>query len=118
MPITKQLLSGSTNGRGIKIAATSGTGTTIHTCSTSTSDTDEIWLYLSNPDIVSHFVIIQFGGTTTIDDEIDLYVNPYQGLYLAVPGLILKGNATPPVVRAVVDIANTVTVMGYVNRIS
>ena len=42
---SKQLLSGSTNGKGIKIANTS---TTVHTAVAGTSDIDEIWLYAVN----------------------------------------------------------------------
>lgn len=118
MPITKKILSGSTDGRAIKIAATASPGTTIHTASNSTSDIDEIWLYVSNPDITQHLVVIQFGGTTSINDDIDITVPPYQGLMLVVPGLVLKGNATELIVKAYADTANVVTINGYVNRIS
>jgi hypothetical protein len=116
--ISKQILSGSTNGKGIKIAATSSPGTTIHTCSSSTSDIDEVWLYVSNPDSFQRAVTIQFGGTTSVDDDIDILVPPYEGLMLVVPGLTLKGNSTQLIIRAYVDVTNTVTVHGYVNRIT
>ena len=42
---TKRLLSGSTNGRPIKVAATATPGTTIHTAVTGTTDFDEVWIY-------------------------------------------------------------------------
>ncbi len=42
---SKVLLSGSTNGKGIKIASSS---TTVHTAIAGTSSIDEIWLYAVN----------------------------------------------------------------------
>ena len=47
---SKQLLSGSTNGKNIEVAATASAGTTIHTAVAGTSDMDEIWLYACNTD--------------------------------------------------------------------
>ncbi len=45
---SKIKLSGSTNGRGIAVAATSTLGTTIHATGTSASVLDEVWLYAAN----------------------------------------------------------------------
>ena len=118
MPITKQVLSGSTDGRGILIAATSGTGTLIHTGSNSSSVIDEVWLYISNPDSTVHTVTFQWGGTTSPNDIITTFVNVNQGLILVSPGLVLNGNATQLNIRAFADAANKVTIFGYVNRIS
>ena len=42
--ITKTLLSGSTNGRQIKVAATATPGTTIHTATNTAGQMDEVWL--------------------------------------------------------------------------
>ena len=47
---SKQLLSGGTNGKNIKVAATATAGTTIHTANAGTTDIDEIWLYACNTD--------------------------------------------------------------------
>ena len=42
---TKQKLSGSTDGKGIKITSnTGGSGTTVHTAVTGTTDFDEVWI--------------------------------------------------------------------------
>lgn len=117
MAISKLTLSGSTDGRGVLIAATSSPGTTIHTGSSTATDYDEIWLYISNPDSLSHTVTFQWGGTTSPNDSIVTTVDPYQGLFLAFPGLVIKGNATPLVIKAYVDTANVVAIHGYVNRI-
>ena len=198
---SKQILSGSTDGRAIKVVQTASSGTTIHTGSTSTSTFDEVWLYaqLNNPfsaaltvsnkaltsnvatittsaahglfvgdtvkitSVDSTFngtwtittvpttttftfartasnvtsasssgtvyiaatsasqnvrLTIQWGGTTSPDDEITYTVTNQNGLYLIIPGLILKGNATALIVRAYADVANVVSLSGYVNRIS
>jgi hypothetical protein len=198
---SKQLLSGSTDGRQIKVAATASSGTTIHTASSTTTVFDEVWLYatlnnpfsaaltVSNKALTSNVATIttsaahglfvgdtvkitgvdttfnglwtittvpstttftfartasnvtsgassgsvyigataasqavrltvQWGATTSPDDEITYTLTNQNGLYLIVSGLILKGNASPLVVRAYADVANTVMISGYVNRIT
>jgi hypothetical protein len=61
---------------------------------------------------------VQWGGTTAVDDDITYTMTNQNGLYLIVAGLILRGNATALTVRAFADVANVVTISGYVNRIS
>jgi hypothetical protein len=61
---------------------------------------------------------VQWGATTSPDDEITYTLTNQNGLYLICPGLVLQGNATPKVVRAYADVANVVTIHGYVNRIT
>lgn len=114
---TKQKLSGSTNGRMIKLAATASPGTTIHTAvaGTTVGTFDEIWLYAVNNGGGTHLVTVEFGGTTSPDDRITLYVPNYSGLVCIVPGLILQ-NGT--VVRAFAATTNVVSIGGYVNAIA
>jgi len=198
---SKIILSGSTDGRGIKVAATASSGTLIHTGSSTATTIDEIWLYaqlnnpfsaaltVSNKALTSNVATIttsaahglfvgdtvkitgvdstfngtwvittvpssttftyartasnvtsasasgsvypaasaasqnvrltlQWGGTTAVDDDITYTVTNQNGLYLISAGLLIKGNATPLVVRAFADVANTVVLHGYVNRIT
>jgi hypothetical protein len=115
---TKTILSSSTDGLPILLANTATPGTAIHTASSNTSVLDEIWIYATNTDAGSKKLTIEFGGTTSPDHLFELTIQPESGLVLVVPGLILKGNATPLVVRAFAESANVVTVSGYVNRIS
>ena len=198
---SKQLLSGSTDGRAIKVVQTASAGTLIHTASSTTTTFDEIWLYaqlnnpfsaaltVSNKALTSNVATIttsaahglfvgdtvkitgvdttfngtwtittvpssttftyartasnvasaasggsvyigataasqsvrltlQWGGTTSPDDEITYTLTNQNGLYLIASGLVIKGNATPLVVRAYADVANTVSIFGYVNRIA
>jgi hypothetical protein len=115
---SKEILSGSTDGRAIKVAATATPGTTIHTGSATATTYDEVWLYATNTDTTDRKLTIEWGGTSSPDDLIEFTVKAENGLYLMVPGLILKGNATPLVVRAFAATTNVITISGYVNRIS
>ena len=110
---TKQFLSGSTNGRMIKVTPTSTPGETIHTAHA--SDTDEIWLYAVNSDSTARKLTIEFGGTSAPDDLIELTIPAEAGLVLVVPGLILTNSL---VVKAFCATADVVMIGGYVNRIS
>ena len=115
---SKLTLSGSTDGRPIKVAATSSPGTTLHTGSATATTYDEVWLYAQNTDTTDRKLTIEFGGTSSPDDLIEYTVKAENGLYLIVPGLVLKGNATALVIRAFAATANVVTISGYVNRIT
>lgn len=115
---TKKILSGSTDGRGVLVAATSSPGTTIHTGSSTAATIQEIWLYASNPDTTQYTLTVQWGGTTSPNDYITIPIPAQTGLFLISPGLILKGNATPLVIKAFASTTNKITIMGYVNEIA
>lgn len=113
MAITKLKLSGSTDGRPIKVAATATAGTTIHTAHA--TNLDEVWLWASNTDASSRKLTIELGGTTSPDDLIEVSLAPESGLVLIIPGLTLTGSV---VVRAFAETANVLNIVGFVNRIS
>ena len=116
---SKQLLSGSTQGKAIKVAATASTGTTIHATGTSSSIIDEVWLYAYNSSTGPVTLTIQYGGTTAVDNDIKIDVPPTSGLTLIVPGLILTGTGSAAnTVYAYAGTTNVITITGYVNRIS
>jgi hypothetical protein len=115
---SKLTLSGSTDGRGIKVADTATPGTTIHTGSATATTFDEIWLYAVNTDTTARKLTIEWGSTSSPDDLIELTVAAESGLVLIAPGLLIKGNATPLVVRAFAATTNVVSIHGYVNRIT
>jgi len=112
---TKSLLSGSTSGRGIKVAATATPGTTIHTAVAGAAAWDEIWLYAFNSNGAAETLTIQWGGTTNPDDYITVTVPALCGLVLVIAGLLLNGGL---VVKAFANDANVVTIHGYVNKIT
>jgi hypothetical protein len=114
---SKIVLSGSTDGRGVLVAATATPGTTIHTASATATDFDEVWLYAQNTDTTARKLTVEWGGTGA-GDIFEITIPAESGLTLVSPGLVLKGNATPLVVSAFAATTNVVAVYGFVNRIS
>ena len=109
----------STQGKAVKVAATSSTGTAIHATGTSSSIIDEVWLYAYNSATGPVTLTVQFGGTTAVDNDIKIDIPSTSGLTLVVPGLILTGTgAASNIVYAYAGTANVITISGYVNRIS
>lgn len=111
MPVTKELLSGSTNGRLIKVAATSTPGTTIHTADSSAND--EIFLWAVNTSTSAVKLTIEKGGTTSPDDLIEQTIQPEDGLELVIPGTLVTGSV---VVRAFAGTTNVINIDGFVHR--
>lgn len=112
---SKLKLSGSANGRQIKIGAVATPGTLIHQAVAGLIDMDEIWLYVTNNHTASLALTIEFGGTTSPDDLIQMSVPSKTGLFLVVPGFLLNNSLN---VRAFAQTANLLCVSGWVNRIT
>lgn len=115
---SKTILSGSTDGRSILVAATATAGTLIHTGSTTATTLDEIWLYAVNTSATDVKLTCEWGGVTSPNDHIEYTVKAENGLYLIASGLLIKGNATALVVRAFAGTASVIAIHGYVNRIT
>jgi len=109
---TKTILSGSTNGRPIKVVAIATPGTLIHTAHA--TSIDEIYLYACNTSTAAILLTIEFGGVTSPDDLIEFNIPAESGLYCICPGLPLTGGL---IVRAFAESANLITIIGFVNRI-
>ena len=112
---SKELLSGSTNGKNIKVAATATAGTTIHTATSGTSNLDEIWLYACNTDSTDRKLTIEYGGATSPDELTEITITAEAGWVLVVPGLLLQNSL---VVKAFAAAANVVNINGFVNRVT
>tara|TARA_A100000172_G_scaffold60505_1_gene39976 strand:+ start:702 stop:1064 length:363 start_codon:yes stop_codon:yes gene_type:complete len=115
---TKQELSGSTDGRGIKVTGTAtGAAVTVHTAQSGTGDNnyDEVFVYANNSSTAAILVTIEFGGTTDPDDLIEVSVPAQQGLMLIVPGLVLQNSL---VIKAWASVANQVSLFGFVNKVT
>jgi hypothetical protein len=108
-------LSGSTDGRGIKVAATSSAGTLLHTAVSGVTDEDVITLYAYNSSGSAVTLTVQWGGTTSVDDDIKVSIPSLSGLTLVVPDLVLRNSL---VVRAYAGTTNVVTIHGYANRVT
>jgi hypothetical protein len=116
---TKILLSGSTGGRPIKVAASGTPGTTIHTTQASSGVIDEVWLYANNTSTTQVTLTIEMGGTTSPDDQIVVAIPSKSGLSLVLPGCVLSGDGSSGrVLRAFAGTSNIVNLIGYINRIS
>lgn len=117
--VAKIPFSGSTQGKPIKVVATSSAGTTIHTTGTSATVIDEIWMWVFNSDTADRTLTIEFGGTTAPDQNIVVTVPFKAGLMIVVPGLPLLGSGGASLtVGAFASAANVLTISGYVNRIT
>tara|TARA_R110000751_G_scaffold18833_1_gene56999 strand:+ start:376 stop:738 length:363 start_codon:yes stop_codon:yes gene_type:complete len=114
----KTKLSGSTDGRAVLVVETATAGTTIHTGSATATTYDEIWLYAQNTSAADVKLTLEWGGVTAPNDLIEVTITTEAGLVLVSPGLLLKGNATPLIVKAFAASANVVTLHGYVNQIT
>jgi hypothetical protein len=108
-------LSGSTNGRGIKVGATTSEGTTIHTAVTGTTDEDVITLYAYNSSASAVTLTVQWGGVTSVDDDIKLSIPSLSGLTLVVPDLVLRNSL---IVKAYAGTTNVITIHGFANRVT
>lgn len=119
MPISKTLLSGSTGGMPIKVVAIASTGTTIHATGVSSSVIDEVWLYATNTSAAALNLTLEFGSTTAPDQNIILSIPSKSGLTICVAGLILSGTGSAArTITAFAGSANSINIVGYVNRIS
>ena len=111
MSYTREPLSGSTHGRGIKVVATGTPGTTIHTGQASTTLTDVVTLYACNTDTVTRRLTLEWGGTTSPDDTI-IFDLPPKTTVPIVPDLIIRNSL---IIKAFCDTASVVTILGFVN---
>ncbi len=110
---TKVILSGSTNGKQIKVAATATAGTTIHTAHATALD--EIWWWAVNSSTTAVKITVEWGDATAPDGNIEVTIPGESGYLMVVPGLVLTGSL---VVKAFAGTANVLLVNGYVNRIA
>tara|TARA_Y100000004_G_scaffold182526_1_gene229366 strand:- start:5898 stop:6260 length:363 start_codon:yes stop_codon:yes gene_type:complete len=114
--ISRNKLSGSTDGRPLALAVDSGTFTTVHTVTSVAADFEEVWIWLSNINTTQEIVTIRIGGTSD-GDKIIVKV-PAESTVLAVPGWTIKGNnSTAVVITAASTTANKVNATGYINLI-
>lgn len=110
---SKLILSGSTDGKGIKVTQTATAGDTIHTAHATALD--EIYIYAVNSGAAQVKVTIEWGEATAPDGNIECTVPAESGLQLIIPGLLLTNEL---VVKAFADTANVIVIHGFVNRIS
>ena len=108
-------LSGSTHGQPIKVVETATPGTLIHTAIASTSNFDEVYLWVTNTHTSDVTLTLEFGGVTDPDHLICKAVTiPAKSPPIPVcPGLTLRNSLA---VRAFASEANRLIITGHVNR--
>lgn len=113
----KRLLSGSTDGKQIKVVATATPGTLIHTAQTSITpgEYDEIYLYAVNSSGASVKLTIEWGTATAPDGNIEITIPAEAGYTLVVPGLLLQNGMT---VKAFAGTANVILINGYIKKLN
>lgn len=108
----KQLLSGSTNGIGIPInATTSGSANTIHV--SHVTSLDEIWLSFVNNSASDCLVTLAIGGTASTN-LIPITIPAGRGMVAVVSGIVLTGSVE---VKAWAAVTGAIVAYGFVNRI-
>lgn len=115
--IDRNKLSGSTDGKPIKIVATATTGTTIHTAVSGTSAWDEIYVWVNNTSSAAVNLTIEFGGTTDPDCLIckAVPIPPNSGPIPVLTGQMLQNSL---VVTMFASTANVLLATGFVNNIA
>lgn len=113
--ITKNDLSGSTDGLPILIAAVATLGNTIHTAvnSTDTGTWDEIWIYATNSSDTAAELFLEW-GTVTASLNKRVIIPSREGELIIIPGFVLQ-NAK--VVTAFAGTTNVLSITGFVNSI-
>ena len=112
--VEKIKLSGSTDGKGIKITATSSPGTHIHTAVSGTSNFDEIWLYCYNSAAAATVLYLQCGSTDA-DNLVQQTITSKNGFEPVIPGLILDNSAS---LKAYSATASELFIYGFVNQMT
>ncbi len=113
---TRILLSGSTSGRAIPVAATATPGTLVHTAISGAAAYDEVYLWASNVTAAVATLTIEWGGVTDPGDHMIKAVSiPANSPPVPIAlGQVLNGGL---VVRAFSGTASSINLTGFVNRI-
>lgn len=114
MPVfTGSVLSGSTNGRPIPVAATATPGTLIHTVGS--TGFEDVYLFASNVTGSTATLTVEFGGVSDPGDHlIKSYPIPANSPpYPLSPGLRLAGGVA---VRAFSGTGSAINITGWANR--
>ena len=101
-----QVLSASTNGRGIPITATSTAGTAIHTVG---ANEEQLWIYASNIHTAVVRLTMEMGGAAA-GDQIIVDLQPYSGQYLVTAGWLCDAALS---VAAFASVTAVVNIFGH-----
>lgn len=110
------LLSGSTNGREIIVAATATPGTAVHTAVAGGVAFDELYLWASNVTGAPAALTLEWGGVLDPGDHmVKSYSIPANSPPIPIAtGQVLNGGL---LVKAFSSVASAINLSGFVNRI-
>ncbi len=113
---SRLLLSGSTNGRAIPVAATATPGTLIHTVVAGTTAFDEVYCWVSNVTGSAATLTIEWGGVTDPGDHLakSLSIPANSPPIPVITGQNLNNGL---VVRMFSGTGSALNITGYINRI-
>ena len=112
--ITKQLLSGSTNGKAIQVSGNAtASAVTVHTAVGNATDFDEVWIWATNHDTSAIILTLEWGVANDVAYKLVVTVAA-SSTELVCPGLIIQNSL---VVEAFAGTANKINLFGYVNRL-
>jgi hypothetical protein len=112
--ITPQVLSSSTDGRQVKVDATSTPGTLLHTVASGTSTIEFITLEAANTSSSAVNLTIEWGGTTDPDDHIELSVPANRGAFVVIDKRRLQNGLA---VRAFASVADVIVMYGESDKV-
>jgi hypothetical protein len=114
---SRVLLSGSTNGKPIPVAATATPGTLIHTAIAGVVGSDEIYLWASNVTNAAATLTVEWGGVTDPGDHLVKQLSiPANSPPVPISAGIPLNNSL--IVRAFGGTASALNIIGEVNRIA
>jgi len=116
--ISKGKLSGSTDGKAIKITGSDTAGAVVvHTAVAGTTNFDEIWLWAYLAATSAAAVYIEWGTHADADDLITKTIPLDDGLYLLIPGLVLQNGMTVEIFTGA-SAVDKVFIFGYVHHLT
>jgi hypothetical protein len=116
--VVKRKLSGSTDGKAIKVVQTATAGDTIHTAvaGTTAGTFDEIWLYAYNGHTDAVTLTLEVGGATVPDNNIVVTIAAKTGSVPVILGDFILQNGA--VIKAFASVANVICLHGHVNSMT
>ncbi len=118
---TIELLSGSTQGRPIKITQTSTAGTSVHATGISSTTVDRLYLWANNTQAATASTVLltlEWGNATAPDSNIIVPIPGQAGLVQIADGLPLTGTgAASSTVKAFAATTAVINITGYVLRV-
>jgi len=113
---SRQLLSGSTNGKPIPVVETSTPGTVLHGAIVGTTGLDEIFIWASNVTSTAATLTVEWGGVTDPGDHlVEQFSIPAYSLPIPIAlGQTMNNGLS---ITAFSGTASAINVTGYINRV-